>query len=79
MLSLSDQLKLFKEYKAKLKAAVGEAQSESIVSRSAYILCTGSDDIANTYYSTPLRNTHYDIPAYTDLMVQSAISFFQVT
>ncbi|KAH0971071.1 hypothetical protein GBA52_023227 [Prunus armeniaca] len=34
-------------------------------------------DIANTYYSTPLRRPQYDIPAYTDLMIKSASSFFQ--
>ncbi|KAF3440331.1 hypothetical protein FNV43_RR18615 [Rhamnella rubrinervis] len=77
VLSLSDQLKLFKEYKAKLRAAVGETKTESIVSKSVYILCTGSDDIANTYFSTPFRRPHYDIPAYTDLMLRSGTTFLQ--
>ncbi|KAF3440165.1 hypothetical protein FNV43_RR18444 [Rhamnella rubrinervis] len=77
VLSLSDQLKLFKEYKAKLMAAVGETKTESIVSKSVYLLCTGSNDITNTYFSTPFRRPHYDVPAYTDLMLQSATTFLQ--
>lgn len=42
------------------------------------MVCLGSNDIANTYYSTPVRSSHYDISAYTDLMVNSASNFFQV-
>lgn len=79
VLSLSDQLRLFKEYKNKLKAAVGEEKTTTILSKSIYVVCTGSDDIANTYFSTPLRRPHYDVPAYTDLMVKSATTFFQVS
>ncbi|KAL6274121.1 hypothetical protein ACE6H2_024813 [Prunus campanulata] len=77
VLSLSDQLDLFKKYLSKINAAVGEARTATILSKSIYIVCLGSDDIANTYYSTPLRRRQYDIPAYTDLMLKSASSFFQ--
>ncbi|KAM1062566.1 hypothetical protein ACFX13_027532 [Malus domestica] len=75
----SDQLDLFKKYISKINAAVGKERTATIVSKSIYIVCTRSNDIANTYLSTPLRRPHYDIPAYTDLMVKSASSFFQRT
>ncbi|RXI06422.1 hypothetical protein DVH24_018464 [Malus domestica] len=52
-----------------INAAVGKERTATIVSKSIYIVCTRSNDIANTYLSTPLRRPHYDIPAYTDLMV----------
>ncbi|CAN6698820.1 unnamed protein product [Malus baccata var. baccata] len=77
VLSLSDQLDLFKKYISKINAVVGKEGTATIVSKIIYIVCTGSNDIANTYLSTPLRRSHYDIPAYTDLMVKSASSFFQ--
>ncbi|XP_018507969.1 GDSL esterase/lipase EXL3 isoform X2 [Pyrus x bretschneideri] len=77
VLSLSDQLDLFKDYIRKITAAVGEESAATIVSKSIYILCIGSDDIANTYLSTPVRRPYYDIPAYTDLMINSASSFLQ--
>lgn len=57
---------------------MGEESAATIVSKSIYILCIGSDDIANTYLSTPVRRPYYDIPAYTDLMINSASSFLQV-
>uniref|UniRef100_A0A0A0KJF5 GDSL esterase/lipase EXL3 n=2 Tax=Cucumis sativus TaxID=3659 RepID=A0A0A0KJF5_CUCSA len=76
VLSLSDQLELFKDYIKKIKAAVGEEKATAILSKSVIIVCTGSDDIANTYFITPFRRFHYDVASYTDLMLQSGSSFF---
>jgi hypothetical protein len=69
---------MFKDYKKKIKTAIGEDRAATMLSKSIFIVCTGSDDIANTYFSTPFRRAHYDIHGYTDLMVRSATSFFQV-
>ncbi|XP_043713074.1 GDSL esterase/lipase EXL3-like [Telopea speciosissima] len=77
VLSLSDQLNLFKEYMGKLKVITGEERTRSIIAESLYAICTGSDDIANTYFSTPFRNMNYNVPAYTDLMLTSASRFIQ--
>ncbi|XP_050241713.1 GDSL esterase/lipase EXL3-like isoform X3 [Quercus robur] len=60
-----------------IKEAVGESRTATILSKSIFIVCAGSNDIANTYFSTPFRIAHYDIPGYTDLMVRSATSFLQ--
>ncbi|GAB4848447.1 hypothetical protein Ancab_003148 [Ancistrocladus abbreviatus] len=76
-LSLTDQLKLFKEYKGKLIAAVGENRTSTIISESAYLVVVGSNDITNTYYATPFRRLHYNISSYTDLMTTFASSFLQ--
>ncbi|XP_042495002.1 GDSL esterase/lipase EXL3-like [Macadamia integrifolia] len=77
VLSLSDQLNLFREYIRKLKKIAGEERANSIIAESFYAICTGSDDIANTYFSTLLRSVNYDVPTYTDLMIRSASSFIQ--
>ncbi|XP_024032866.1 GDSL esterase/lipase EXL3 isoform X1 [Morus notabilis] len=77
VLSLSDQLEMFREYKSKLKAAVGEKRLEMTISKSIFIVCSGTNDIANTYFLGPFRRPHYDIQAYTDLMANSASSFLQ--
>lgn len=79
VLSLSDQLKLFREYLSKIKSAVGEGAVETILSKSIVIVCTGSDDIANTYFSTPFRRPQYDINSYTDLLLSSATAFYKVS
>ena len=78
VLSLSDQIELFKEYKTKIDAAVGVERREHIVSKGIYLVVIGSDDIANTYLSTPFRSPHYDIPAYTDFLASSVAKVFQV-
>ncbi|GMN28996.1 hypothetical protein TIFTF001_002260 [Ficus carica] len=77
VLSLSDQLEMFREYKSKLKAAVGERSLEMMISKSIFIVCSGTNDIANTYFLGPFRRPHYDIQAYTDLMANSASDFLQ--
>ncbi|KAL5698058.1 hypothetical protein ACHQM5_029143 [Ranunculus cassubicifolius] len=77
VIGLSGQLKLFKEYIETLKAYIGEDTANSIISDSLYIVIAGSDDIANTYYGTPVRKYKYDVHAYTDLMVQHACNFVQ--
>ncbi|XP_062007794.1 GDSL esterase/lipase At2g04570-like [Rosa rugosa] len=78
VLSLPDQLDLFKKYKSKITAAVGNERTATILSKSISFLSMGSNDFAINYFSTPLRSPHYDIPAYTDLMIDSASNFLQV-
>ncbi|KAJ9172640.1 hypothetical protein P3X46_015854 [Hevea brasiliensis] len=75
--SLSDQIDQFKEYIKKINSAVGEERSAAIVSKSVFIICIGSNDILNTYYSTPLRHFHYTIDSYADFLASSASSFIQ--
>ncbi|AES95175.1 putative triacylglycerol lipase [Medicago truncatula] len=77
VISLSDQLNMFKEYKNKIKEAVGEMRMEMIISKSVYIICIGSNDIANTYAQTPYRRVKYDIRSYTDLLASYASNFLQ--
>ncbi|KAL5780734.1 hypothetical protein ACOSQ2_011471 [Xanthoceras sorbifolium] len=77
VISLSDQLKYFKEYKAKLKTLVGEERVNFILAKSLFLVVAGSDDIANTYFDLRARESQYDIPAYTDLMANSASDFLK--
>ncbi|KAH1214693.1 GDSL esterase/lipase EXL3 [Glycine max] len=75
VLSLSTQLDMFREYIGKLKGIVGESRTNYILSNSLYLVVAGSDDIANTYFVAHARILQYDIPSYTDLMVNSASNF----
>nr|XP_011470942.1 PREDICTED: uncharacterized protein LOC101294893 [Fragaria vesca subsp. vesca] len=77
VLSLPDQLGMFRKYKSKISAAVGNERTATILSKSISFVSMGSNDFAINYFSTPLRSPHYDIPAYTDLMIQSASTFLQ--
>ncbi|KAK1586512.1 hypothetical protein Q3G72_003320 [Acer saccharum] len=77
VISMTEQLDLFKQSLTKIKAAVGEEQTANILSKSMFIVCSGSDDIANTYFGTPFRRLDYDINSYTDLMSNAASIFLQ--
>ncbi|MQM05385.1 hypothetical protein Taro_038197 [Colocasia esculenta] len=76
-ISMSDQLKLFKEYKEKLKAIAGEKKAADIISKSLFVVVSGTDDIANTYFTTPFRRLQYDLPSYIEFVVRLASSFLQ--
>ncbi|TKY57612.1 GDSL esterase/lipase EXL3 [Spatholobus suberectus] len=75
VISLSTQLDMFKEYIGKLKGIVGENRTNFILANSLYVVVAGSDDIANTYFVAHARILQYDVPSYTDLMVNSASNF----
>ncbi|XAR61633.1 Triacylglycerol lipase [Bertholletia excelsa] len=75
VISLSEQLNLFRNYTAKLKGLIGEERTSTIVANGLFVLAAGSNDITNTYYSTPLRRLRYDVPSYTDLLVSLASNF----
>ncbi|XP_030447041.1 GDSL esterase/lipase EXL3-like [Syzygium oleosum] len=77
VMTMSDQLNLFKEYIGKLKGLVGEAKANFILAKSLYPVVSGSDDIANNYFTARVRQLQYNVPEYTDLMVESASNFLQ--
>ncbi|XP_048129817.1 GDSL esterase/lipase At5g42170-like [Rhodamnia argentea] len=74
---MSEQLLLFDEYKRKLKSFVGEERAAYIVANGLYIVCAGSNDIANTYFHTPTRRLEYSVSSYTEYLVRLASSFWQ--
>lgn len=75
---MDNQLDLFKEYKEKLERVAGGAhQAADIVSRSLYMVVTGTDDLANTYFTTPFRRD-YDLESYIEFVVQCASDFIKV-
>ncbi|KAH1109415.1 hypothetical protein AAZX31_04G022000 [Glycine max] len=75
VIPLSEQLEQFKEYIGKLKGNFGEAKTNFILSKSLVLVVSSSNDIANTYFATGVRKLNYDVPNYTDMLVQQASSF----
>ena len=79
VISLPDQLRMFKEYIGKLNATVGAEQTNFILANSLFFLVAGSNDIANTYYLSHAREIMYDISSYTDLMIKFASGVLEVS
>ncbi|CAN6323896.1 unnamed protein product [Urochloa humidicola] len=75
-LTMDDQLDLFKEYKSKLARIAGAARAGEIVETSQYMVVTGTDDLANTYFTTPFRRD-YDLESYIAFVVRCASDFIK--
>ncbi|XP_031119886.1 GDSL esterase/lipase EXL3-like [Ipomoea triloba] len=77
VIPLSEQLKYFKEYLGRLNGLVGEKEAKYIINNTLFMVVSGSDDLANTYFTIGIRRYQYDINAYTDLVVEGASNFLQ--
>uniref|UniRef100_A0ACD5UGW3 Uncharacterized protein n=1 Tax=Avena sativa TaxID=4498 RepID=A0ACD5UGW3_AVESA len=77
VISLEQQLAYFDEYRSKLVGIAGEEETRRIIDGALFVVCAGTDDIANTYYTTPFRSAEYDVPAYVDLLLAGAESFLR--
>ncbi|KAG2636496.1 GDSL esterase/lipase EXL3-like isoform X2 [Panicum virgatum] len=77
VLPMQEELNMFAEYKEKLAGIVGEEAAAGIVSKSLFLVCAGTDDIANNYYLAPVRPLQYDISAYVNFLVQQACDFMK--
>ncbi|CAN4094015.1 unnamed protein product [Withania somnifera] len=75
VISLSGQLEMFKEYIVKLKETVGEDKKNDILASTLFLLVTGTNDFTNTYFSTSLRKSYYDVSSYADFLLNYASSF----
>ncbi|VAI55132.1 unnamed protein product [Triticum turgidum subsp. durum] len=73
--SSTGQLELFLEYKERLRALVGEEEMTRVISKGIYFTVMGANDLANNYFTIPLRRHQYDLPSYVKFLVSSAVNF----
>ncbi|EMS62537.1 GDSL esterase/lipase EXL3 [Triticum urartu] len=74
VISMTDQLRMFDEYKAKVRALAGDAALSEILSKGVFAVCAGSDDVANTYFTMRARSS-YSHADYASLIVSHAGAF----
>uniref|UniRef100_A0A0D9XG52 GDSL esterase/lipase EXL3 n=2 Tax=Leersia perrieri TaxID=77586 RepID=A0A0D9XG52_9ORYZ len=77
VLPMQEELNMFAEYKQKLVEIAGDAAAARIVSESLFVVCAGTDDIANNYFLSPVRPLQYDISSYVDFLTQLAYDFIK--
>nr|CAB3497393.1 unnamed protein product [Digitaria exilis] len=77
VISLEQQLLYFDEYRRRLVDIAGEEETEKIIGGALFVVCAGTDDVANTYFTTPFRSVAYDIPSYVELLVSGAEAFLR--
>ncbi|KAG9442746.1 hypothetical protein H6P81_018600 [Aristolochia fimbriata] len=77
VLSVGDQLKLFKEYIGRLKAVAGEERAKSILSKSLYAVAAGSNDMLFTYFQNPINLKRYDVNTYAGFLIDTVSGIVQ--
>ena len=58
---------------------VGVERTNFILAKSLVFVVAGSNDIANTYYLSRVRQAEYDVPSYTDLLLNWSSTFVKVS
>ena len=79
IIPLSEQLQDFEQYIGKLKGIVGKERTNFIFAKSVVFVIAGSNDIANAYYLSGIRKAKYDVPSYTDLLLNLSSTFVKVS
>ncbi|XP_042402106.1 GDSL esterase/lipase At5g03810-like isoform X2 [Zingiber officinale] len=76
--SLTQQLRYYKEYQAKVERIAGKAKAAELFAGSIYVLSTGSSDFLQNYYINPLLRLVYSTDQFSDLLLlQSFTKFVQ--
>ncbi|KAF0910789.1 hypothetical protein E2562_004762 [Oryza meyeriana var. granulata] len=74
-ITLTQQVKYYKEYQSKLAALVGRKNASAILSDALYIVSTGTGDFLQNYYHNASLSRRYDVNSYCDLLVGIFSSF----
>ncbi|KAE8791740.1 hypothetical protein D1007_33799 [Hordeum vulgare] len=69
VISISQQLDYFKEYKERLTKAKGQAVADEIIAEALYIFSIGTNDFFVNYYVMPLRPAQYTPTEYATYLV----------
>jgi phospholipase/lecithinase/hemolysin len=69
VITLSQQLEYFKEYKERLKLAKGDAVADEIISEALYVFSIGTNDFTVNYFFMPLRAAEYTPEEYISYLV----------
>jgi hypothetical protein len=76
---LSQQLKYYKEYQAKLAAVAGRRGARSILADALYVVSTGTGDFLQNYYHNASLSARYDVNRYCDHLVRIFSGFTDVS
>uniref|UniRef100_A0A7N0UA03 GDSL esterase/lipase n=1 Tax=Kalanchoe fedtschenkoi TaxID=63787 RepID=A0A7N0UA03_KALFE len=76
-ISLTDQLKNYRQYQTKVKEMVGSERANQIFSGGIHLLTAGSSDFAQNYYINPMLLSFYTPKRFSDVLMKSYTTFVQ--
>ncbi|XP_059276472.1 GDSL esterase/lipase At2g24560-like [Lycium ferocissimum] len=74
-ISMTKQLRYFKEYLEKIKGVVGEIEAERIVKSALVIISCGTNDFIFNFYDVPTRRIQFSMSEYQDFLLDK-LQFF---
>lgn len=74
---MEKQVEYFRDYKRRMEVAIGKEATKSVISKAAYLVSAGTNDVVLNYYGTPFRRNTYDIHAYLQFLLHNAQNFIQ--
>ncbi|BAS96167.1 Os06g0149100, partial [Oryza sativa Japonica Group] len=77
-ITLTQQLKYYKEYQSKLAALIGQKNATAILSDALYIVSTGTGDFIQNYYHNASLSSRYNVNSYCDLLISIFSGFANV-
>jgi hypothetical protein len=78
-ITLTQQLKYYKEYQSKLAAVAGRAKARSILTGAMYVVSTGTGDFLQNYYHNASLSRRYNVDQYCDHLVGIFSNFASVS
>ncbi|KAK9291238.1 hypothetical protein L1049_009426 [Liquidambar formosana] len=76
-ISLSRQLRYYREYQSKVVNMVGRTKANSIFSGGIHLLSAGSSDFVQNYYINPILNRVYSPDQFSDILMRSYSTFVE--
>ncbi|KAK3011174.1 hypothetical protein RJ639_011747 [Escallonia herrerae] len=77
VISLSKQLDYFKDYQARLTAAIGKKRTKKLIRNALFLVSAGTNDFVVNYYTIPIRRRSYTLPSYMDFLLKQSQQFLQ--
>ncbi|KAK2972889.1 hypothetical protein RJ640_030006 [Escallonia rubra] len=77
VISLSKQLDYFKDYQARLTAAIGKKRTKKLIRNALFLVSAGTNDFVINYFTIPIRRRSYTLPSYMDFLLKQSQQFMQ--
>ncbi|GFP79737.1 GDSL esterase/lipase at5g45960 [Phtheirospermum japonicum] len=77
VIPVQKQLEYFKEYKKKLEDSIGIEGAKSVISKAAFLISAGTNDMIISYFGSPFGRATYNITTYQQSLLQNVQQFLQ--
>lgn len=74
-ISLSQQLRNYRDYQSKVQGIAGKANATALFTGSIYVVSAGASDFVQNYYINPVLTAAYTPDQFADIIVQNFYTF----